>query len=231
MKNEKYAVARIEVEVVRIEGNRPVSPPPKVMTIVQREQSEGQSQRNKRAERRARRDSENPEDSLDLEEEEEAGGWGESGRHVRGAGEEEEYETPERPQRPRKKTKAGDDDTGDRAEERRVRWDRGLLTFTLLDSIQPRTRASRQPVDPGTCCLARKAKVRCFFFPFVKYALAHIHLPQLLTLDTLGNLANVEGPLPGLVSQHVVVKKFVYDDDLPPPPAPSRATRSKSKKK
>ncbi|TFL07392.1 hypothetical protein BDV98DRAFT_557797 [Pterulicium gracile] len=211
VKNEKYAVARIEVEVVRIEGNRPVSPPPKVMTIVQREQSEGQSQRNKRAERRARRDSENPEDSLDLEEEEEAGGWGESGRHVRGAGEEEEYETPERPQRPRKKTKAGDDDTGDRAEERRVRWDRGLLTFTLLDSIQPRTRASRQPVDPGTCCLARKAK--------------------LLTLDTLGNLANVEGPLPGLVSQHVVVKKFVYDDDLPPPPAPSRATRSKSKKK
>lgn len=45
-------------------------------------------------------------------------------------------------------------------------------------------------------------------------------------------MLNADVPLTGLVAENIVVKKFVYDDDIPPEPvpAPAKATRSKSKK-
>ena len=48
----------------------------------------------------------------------------------------------------------------------------------------------------------------------------------------MGNVLNADMPLTGLVAENITVKKFVYDDDLPPEPvpAPVKATRSKSKK-
>ena len=63
---------------------------------------------------------------------------------------------------------------------------------------------------------------------------------QALRLDTLGNVLNAELPVGGLVKEHIVVKKFVFDDDEAPeiaapappplpPPAPKNS-RSKSKK-
>ena len=61
---------------------------------------------------------------------------------------------------------------------------------------------------------------------------------QALRLDTLGNVLNAELPVGGLVKEHIVVKKFVFDDDAkpevaspaPPPPPAAKSTRSKSKK-
>ena len=64
---------------------------------------------------------------------------------------------------------------------------------------------------------------------------------QALRLDTLGNVLNAELPVGGLVKEHIVVKKFVFDDDAalevatpappPPPPPPPKSTRSKGRKK
>ena len=62
---------------------------------------------------------------------------------------------------------------------------------------------------------------------------------QALRLDTLGNVLNAELPVGGLVKEHIVVKKFVFDDDAvpeiavpaPPPPAPTpKSTRGRGKK-
>ena len=51
-------------------------------------------------------------------------------------------------------------------------------------------------------------------------------------------MLNAELPVGGLVKEHIVVKKFVFDDDAkleiaspaPPPPPAAKSTRSKSKK-
>lgn len=49
----------------------------------------------------------------------------------------------------------------------------------------------------------------------------------------MGNVLDANVPLLDLVHENVIVKKFVYDDDidaLPPPPTKPRTTRSKAKK-
>ncbi len=63
---------------------------------------------------------------------------------------------------------------------------------------------------------------------------------QALRLDTLGNVLNAELPVGGLVKEHIVVKKFVFDDDVQPEaqspapaptPAPAvKSTRNKTKR-
>lgn len=55
---------------------------------------------------------------------------------------------------------------------------------------------------------------------------------QALQLDTLGNLHHAESPLTNLVQENIVVKKFVYDNDVEAaaPPTVVKNTRSKSKK-
>lgn len=54
---------------------------------------------------------------------------------------------------------------------------------------------------------------------------------QALRLDHLGNIVN-DAPLNDLVQQNIIVKKFVYDNEieLEAPPV-VKATRSRSKKK
>ena len=44
---------------------------------------------------------------------------------------------------------------------------------------------------------------------------------------------NAEEPVSDLIVEHILVKKFVYEDDELPeadPPSPAKSTRSKSKK-
>jgi hypothetical protein len=58
---------------------------------------------------------------------------------------------------------------------------------------------------------------------------------QNLQLDTLGNLVEPGNPLSDLTRENVVVKKFIYDDDIEAAPPPSaipvpRNTRSRTKK-
>ncbi|KAE9400794.1 hypothetical protein BT96DRAFT_857078, partial [Gymnopus androsaceus JB14] len=138
-----------------------------------------------------------------------------SRKHVWGPGDEEDYETPLRPM---KRLRIDDvaDDQGQaeaEAEEKRVKWDRGLYSQIYLDEIQPRSthaRIAQESIKKG--CLAPTAKAR--------------------TLDTLGNLPNTDSPLKDLVQENVVVKKFVYDSDvveLEPVAPMTIKTRSKSK--
>lgn len=49
----------------------------------------------------------------------------------------------------------------------------------------------------------------------------------------MGNALDASVPLLDLIPESVIIKKFVYDDDidaLPPPPTTPRTTRSKAKK-
>lgn len=49
----------------------------------------------------------------------------------------------------------------------------------------------------------------------------------------MGNVLNVDVPLINISHENIVVKKFVYDDDVKPEPVAAsiaKATRSKSKK-
>lgn len=52
----------------------------------------------------------------------------------------------------------------------------------------------------------------------------------------MGNVLNADAPVPNVVPESVVVKKFVYEGDTepvvepPPPPPPPKATRSRGKK-
>ena len=50
----------------------------------------------------------------------------------------------------------------------------------------------------------------------------------------MGNTLNAEEPVPDLVVEHIVVKKFVYEDEEPESEASqepvAKSTRSKSKK-
>jgi len=53
---------------------------------------------------------------------------------------------------------------------------------------------------------------------------------QAIRLDTLGNIINADSPLTDLVHENIVVKKFVYDNDVEPEAPMAKATRSRSKK-
>jgi hypothetical protein len=59
-----------------------------------------------------------------------------------------------------------------------------------------------------------------------------LHTSQSAPLDTLGNLTNADTPLTELVRESVVVKKFVYDNELEPVQevVVVRNTRLRSKK-
>lgn len=59
---------------------------------------------------------------------------------------------------------------------------------------------------------------------------------QTLRLDTLGNVLAANAPVPNLVREDVVVKKFVYEDDdedaqLAPEPETETALETKPKGK
>lgn len=55
---------------------------------------------------------------------------------------------------------------------------------------------------------------------------------QILRLDTLGNVLDADIPLMDIMREQVVVKKFVYDEEVEPePPKPSAAKSTKGKGK
>ncbi|KAF5381007.1 hypothetical protein D9615_003934 [Tricholomella constricta] len=206
VRNQRYLAAKLETEVIRKEGARPESPAVKIRTISQRQQDEKGKQRKERAQRRARRS----EDGTGYQSDEMDGrgdGHSDSGadsdeensspapqRHKRGPGDEDDYQTPVRKL---KRLKLGVDIGDDsREKERRVKWDRGLFTTIYLDEVKLGTRRLSKENIATKGCLAPTAKA--------------------LPLDNLGNLP--DSPLAELVEESVVVKKFVYDNDVEPVP-------------
>ncbi|KAF8077967.1 hypothetical protein FPV67DRAFT_23274 [Lyophyllum atratum] len=220
-KNQRYLAAKLETEVIRKEGARPESPVVKIRTISQRQQDEKGKQRKERAERRARRSDDGTGDHSELDGRSDGGSDIESDsddqssspaprRHRRGPGDEDDYQTPVRKL---KRLKLSEDDRDDmRENERRVKWDRGLYTTIYLDEVKLGTRPQPKENIATKGCLAPTAKAA--------------------PLDNLGNLPYADSPLAELVEESVVVKRFVYDNDVEPPPEVIvvKNTRIRSKK-
>ncbi|KAJ3733024.1 hypothetical protein DFJ43DRAFT_1117774 [Lentinula guzmanii] len=215
-KNKEYATVLLQTEVIRREGARPESPGMNVKSISQKEKEAKTRERSDRAERRAKHEnSESKEDEHGVSEDEDrenARGGLIKSKHAWGSGDEEEYGTPaQHMKRLRPNEEVLEEEEYDK---KRVKWDRGLCKEIYLDEIQPRTSHARIPqesVKKG--CLAHTGKAR--------------------PLDNLGNLPNAESPLKDMQPENIVVKKFVYDNDVVEPVAPAPApvkTRSKSKK-
>ncbi|KAH9946171.1 uncharacterized protein BXZ73DRAFT_86352 [Epithele typhae] len=224
-------LAALETAVVRRPGARPESPTSRVKNSLEKQRAD----RGARAERRARREGEGDvgkDEGVEggaveervVDEEEKVDANGVPLRHRRGAGDEEDYETPPRPERPAKRgrfaepgAKGGGEDEreGSAQEGKRVKWDRGLHTTTYFDAGLPNPKWNVRAVPSSKGCLASAAKA--------------------LRLDTLGNVLNAELPVGGLVKEHVIVQKFVFEDDEVPeiqvPVPPPKNTRSKRKAK
>jgi hypothetical protein len=180
VKNQQYLVAKLETEVVRVEGARPQSPGVKIRTIVQKQMEEQKKERQERAERRAKRgeewqsdfeDSSFADDSMEEQNEERL-----LSRHRRGAGEDEDYQTPDR--KPAVFGEAAED-------KKRVTWDRGLLQTVYLEDVLPGERARPPESFAKKGCLAPTAKVALFIFfrfaqPFTRAFADHTtrHLGQ-----------------------------------------------------
>jgi len=223
-KNQQNFV-NLATEVIRKDGRRPESPIMKVRTISQREAEEKSKGRSERAHRRARRSDDGMSDNDGFSSDrgdssvvDGEGQWDEDEdvrpyKHRRGPGDEEDYETPAKSERSLKRRRS-EEETEESQEEiqekKRVKWDRGLYSEIYLDEIEvnPKKRTNEDFVKKG--CLAPTAKA--------------------LRLDTLGNIINADSPLTDLVHENIVVKKFVYDNDVEPEVPVVKATRSRSKK-
>ncbi|KAF8559559.1 hypothetical protein OG21DRAFT_1594402 [Imleria badia] len=216
-KNQQ-SVAVLATEVIRKEGLRPESPTIKARTILQKQRDERDVRRRERAQRRSQtseegRDTEgqtelddrvSPDAGADHDENDSAMPL----KHRRGPGEEEDYQTPVRPaiieplrlDGVERKVKP----------VKQVKWHRGLSTVVYLDEVDPRPKS-----------LANNIVVRGCLAPTSKN----------LSLDHLGNLVDMDNrPSPELVTEHIIVKKYLYDNDIEPEPIPAKMTRSKSKK-
>ncbi|KAJ3802889.1 hypothetical protein GGU11DRAFT_763851 [Lentinula aff. detonsa] len=215
-KNKEYATVLLQTEVIRREGARPESPGMNVKSISQKEKEAKTRERSDRAERRAKHEnSESKEDEHGISEDEDReNAWGGliKSKHAWGSGDEEEYGTPvQHMKRLQPNEEVLEEEEYDK---KRVKWDRGLYKEIYLDEIQPRTSHARIPQESvRKGCLAHTGKAR--------------------PLDNLGNLPNAESPLKDIQPENIIVKKFVYDNDVVEPVAPAPApvkTRSKSKK-
>ncbi|KAI0781006.1 hypothetical protein BD413DRAFT_675508 [Trametes elegans] len=162
-------------------------------------------------------------------------------RHRRGAGDEEEYGTPPRPERLAKRARFdGGDEKALGKEEKRVKWDKGLYTTVILEEeteeeveeeegkskskskSQPKPKPKKPKPKPKPIKRLPPPERGCLT-PAAKS----------MRLDTMGNVLNAGLPVGGLVPEKVVVKKFVFEDDVVvevASPAPAKSTRSKSKK-
>ncbi|KAF7779070.1 hypothetical protein Agabi119p4_3415 [Agaricus bisporus var. burnettii] len=207
-RNQQYVAASLETEIIRKNGFRPESPAVKIKTIVQRQQEEKVKQREERAARRARRQGKPDSDGEQERDSEIASPTPEPSDALIDA--------------PVKHTRgAGDDEDYETplkpmdGGKRRVKWDKGLFTQVFLDDIVPGMKAVLKENITTKGCLTPGAKR--------------------LQLDTLGNVTEPENPLSDFTRENVVVKKFVYDDDVEAAPPPSaipvpRNTRSRAKK-
>ncbi|KIO13346.1 hypothetical protein M404DRAFT_571455 [Pisolithus tinctorius Marx 270] len=216
-KNQQ-TVAIFATEVIRKDGLRPESPAVKIRTILQKEKEEQDRQRKERAQRRARRSEEgNDMEGLSEHTTHTLDGHGHDEnvdltptRRFRAPGDEEDYETPERLS-PIKRPQFGEGNKGEQARPtKQVKWCRGLATTVYIEDVHPMPRFQQH--DPhAKGCLAPSSKN--------------------LRLDTLGNIMDIDSRPPlQLVQDHVVIKKFMYDNDVEAEPVPMRTTRSKNKK-
>lgn len=171
-KNQRYAAAKLETEVVRKEGPRPESPAVKIRTIVQRQQEDKERQRAERAKRRARRSGNDDCSISDIEASSDVG-YSSPAEHIedmemdtnfgphkhrRGAGDDEDYETPERPFLDFR-VRLFDDGCGERQLDRRVKWDRGLFSLAYLDEVKLGSRQNLKENRTLKSILAPAAKV------------------------------------------------------------------------
>ncbi|KZT11367.1 uncharacterized protein LAESUDRAFT_720592 [Laetiporus sulphureus 93-53] len=197
-KNEQH-VAIIQTEVVRKEGKRPESPTTKVRTTLERQKQLKAQERRERAQRRALRLSGdggsaetvpheesdiNGSSAIDVDEDDIPS------KHRRGPGDEEDYVTPPRAEHQSKRQKL--EDVIEPKEDKRVKWDRGLAKTVYLDDSPLKPRKPKVDVTRRGC-LAQTAKT--------------------MRLDILGNVLDADTPLPTLVREEIIIKKFVYDDD------------------
>ncbi|KAG7092437.1 hypothetical protein E1B28_008792 [Marasmius oreades] len=224
-KNQKYLTAMLETAIIRREGPRPESPGIRAKTVSQKEEKEKEREKNARADRRANRTKRRSGESLQhdgqssgsLQQIDDDEVWEHLNsspsvrQHRRGAGEDEDYESPKHYKRFRTNDNADEDkEEAEMDDKKRVKWDQGLFTTVILDEVQPRPRHGFVVATKG--CLAPTSKT--------------------IKLDDLGNLPTAEFPLEDLVQENVVVKKFVYDTDIPEPPSrPAVVKNTRSKKK
>ncbi|KIL00419.1 hypothetical protein PAXRUDRAFT_8226 [Paxillus rubicundulus Ve08.2h10] len=222
-KNQQ-TVATLEIEVIRKGGLRPESPTVKVRTILQKQRDERDVRRRERAERRLRKS----EDDVGASDTEGATEYGDESlldthtdhdgndgaiprKHRRGPGEDEDYETPQRPECSVKKLRFGEVVDEETKAVKQVKWHRGLSTAVYLDDLHPKPTSQPKDFVIGKGCLAPTSKD--------------------LRLDPLGNLLGTVNDLsPELIPEQIVVKKFLYDNDVEPEPVPVKITRSRSKK-
>lgn len=128
----QYYHAKLEVHVIRREGERPESPTMKLRTVQEKQKEE---QGKMRAERAARRRGDSMDTSGMMQD---SGLFESAAKHRRGAGEDEDYVTPMKP------------DNGKKS----VKWDRGLEAVVFLDEIE--MDAQRRPkaeIIPKKGCL------------------------------------------------------------------------------
>lgn len=173
VRNQGYATAKLEMEVIRKEGARPASPTVKVKTVLQRQQEETGKRRAERAEKRAKNkgyssplgqsdtDGQSDQDDSSVFDDETS-----PLKHRRGPGDEEDYQTPDKPLK-RLKFEDGDDEDEAKEEGRRVKWHRGLYTTIYLDEIHPRTRSrpTENAIKKG--CLTPNSKVNTGWFCYI----------------------------------------------------------------
>jgi hypothetical protein len=169
VKNQQYAVVKLETEVVRREGARPESPAIKIRTISQKQMEEKVKERQARAERRARRGEDWPSDLEGSSEFGDSSFWDDDRethdeeeqplRHRRGPGDEDDYETPDRAGIAKRLRLGGNESEAEVREKKRVKWDRGLSKTIYLDEVRPgeRPRPAQNTIKKG--CLAPTAKV------------------------------------------------------------------------
>ncbi|THH11580.1 hypothetical protein EW146_g7984 [Bondarzewia mesenterica] len=189
-KNQQ-CVARLEKEIVRKNGSRPESPSTKVRTVLERQKEEKGRERKERAERRARRSTDGQTDQQDLSlmSSDDMAALGLDGlplKHRLGAGDEGYYETPEK--------KSGEEERA----RKRVKWDRGLFSTIYLGDLESASTSRETSIKPTTA-LQRGALSAA---------------SKSTQLDNYGNTVHGESPLKNLVQESIVVKKFVYDDDM-----------------
>ncbi|KAF8447980.1 hypothetical protein L210DRAFT_3527609 [Boletus edulis BED1] len=219
-KNQQI-VAILATEVIRKEGLRPESPTVKARTILQKQRDERDTRRRERAQRKAQMSEDglgsgemdgqtelDDHEYLDVRADHDGNDCAMPQKHRRGPGDEGDYETPERPSRILEPLKL---EGVDRMAKpvKQVKWNRGLSTTVYLDEVDPKPKSLPNSVVRG--CLAPTSK----------------NVP----LDPLGNLVDMDNrPSPELVTEHIVVRRYLYDNDIEPEPIPAKMTRSKSKK-
>ncbi|KAF8507341.1 hypothetical protein BU17DRAFT_57553 [Hysterangium stoloniferum] len=206
LRNQTY-VATLERSIIRKPGPRPPSPTTKVRTTLEKSKEERSKERERRAERRRRRDQgSNVTDGTDLDDMDVPSSPTPSGlldngainKHARAPGDDEDYVSPER------SPKASKLDPTKMVKT--VKWDRSLsrnLCQLEIDaSAVKHDNTTREVNRKG--CLARS-----------------------LRLDPLGNIPEATAPLEDMEKPHVVVTRFVYDDDIEELP-PRAAKKKKS---